>query len=233
MATDTAAPQIDVAPPRGWRTWFTQENIITTIVGLIVAVAVILPLVALVVNSFLVQDDLGFETEWGLQNYREIFQGRVIKKALINTAIISTGCTILATFLGVSLAWINARTNCPFREQLEPFNLIPFFLSPFVGAIAWHNLASPKVGLLNNMAKSVLGIDFPLFNVNNLWGVIWVTGIFFAPSSTCSWWARSGAWTPLSRTARGRRERASCEPHSPSHCPWSRRRFSLAPLSCS
>ena len=181
MATDTAAHQINVAPPRGWRTWFTQENIITTVVSIILAVAVILPLVALVINSFLVQDDLGFETEWGLQNYREIFQGRVIKKALINTAIISTGCTILASFLGVSLAWINARTNCPFREQLEPFNLIPFFLSPFVGAIAWHNLASPKVGLLNNMAKSVFGIDFALFNVDNLWGVIWVTGIFFAP----------------------------------------------------
>ena len=181
MATDTATPRFDVVPPSRWRAWFTQENITTTVVGLIVAVAVFLPLFALVVNSFLVLDDLGFDTEWGLQNYREIFQGRVIRKALVNTAIISTGCTILATLLGVSLAWINARTNCPGREKLEPFNLIPFFLSPFVGAIAWHNLASPKVGILNNMAKSVFGISFPLFNVNNLWGVIWVTGIFFAP----------------------------------------------------
>ena len=181
MTTDTATPQFDVAPPRGWRTWFTQENLITTVVGIIVAVAVFLPLIALVINSFLVLDDLGFDTEWGFQNYREVFQGRVIRKALVNTAIISTGCTILATLLGVSLAWVNARTNCPFREQLEPFNLIPFFLSPFVGAIAWHNLASPKVGMLNNMAKSFFGISFSLFNVNNLWGVIWVTGIFFAP----------------------------------------------------
>ena len=181
MTTDTATPQFDVAPPRGWRTWFTQENLITTVVGIIVAVAVFLPLFALVINSFLVLDDLGFDTEWGLQNYREVFQGRVIRKSLVNTALISTGCTILATLLGVSLAWVNARTNCPFREQLEPFNLIPFFLSPFVGAIAWHNLASPKVGMLNNMAKSFFGISFSLFNVNNLWGVIWVTGIFFAP----------------------------------------------------
>jgi iron(III) transport system permease protein len=83
--------------------------------------------------------------------------------------------------MGVSLAWINARTNCPFRETLEPFNLIPFFLSPFVGAIAWHNLAAPKVGLLNNLAKSVFGIDWHIFNVDNIYGVIWVTGIFFTP----------------------------------------------------
>ena len=88
---------------------------------------------------------------------------------------------ILATFLGVSLAWINARTNCPWRDYLEPYNLIPFFLSPFVGAIAWHNLASPKIGLLNVWARDLFGIEGHILNVNNLYGVIWVTGIFFAP----------------------------------------------------
>ncbi len=88
---------------------------------------------------------------------------------------------MLATFFGVSLAWINARTNCPWRDRLEPYNLIPFFLSPFVGAIAWHNLASPKIGLLNIWARDYLGISGHLINVDNIYGVIWVTGIFFAP----------------------------------------------------
>ncbi|MBT3350941.1 MAG: iron ABC transporter permease, partial [Nitrospinaceae bacterium] len=62
-----------------------------------------------------------------------------------------------------------------------PFNLIPFFLSPFVGAIAWHNLAAPKVGLLNNLARDVFGIKGHILNVDNIYGIIWVTGIFFAP----------------------------------------------------
>ncbi len=60
-------------------------------------------------------------------------------------------------------------------------NLIPFFMNPFVGAIAWHNLASPKVGMLNHMARGLLGIEGSLLNVNYLFGVIWVTGIFFTP----------------------------------------------------
>jgi iron(III) transport system permease protein len=70
-------------------------------------------LLALVISSFRVLDINGFDTVWGLGNYRTFFTDRVIGKAFVNTLIISSGSTVLATFLGVSLAWINARTNCP------------------------------------------------------------------------------------------------------------------------
>ena len=159
----------------------TQENIITIVVSIIVGVAVILPLITLVISSFLVLDDLGFDTEWGFGNYIEIVTDPVIPKAFLNTIIICSGCTVLATLLGVSLAWTNARTNCPGRAWLEPFNLIPFFLSPFIGAIAWHNLGEPQTGLLNNLARDIFNIEGAILNVDNIWGVIWVTGIFFAP----------------------------------------------------
>ena len=174
----------EAVPRNHWsylRTFFQAENLATTIVSILVTALVVTPLIALVVGSFLVLDDLGFSTEWGLENYREMFQGHVIRRAFFNTLLVSTGATLLATFLGVSLAWINARTNCPQRDRLEPMNLIPFFLSPFVGAIAWHNLASPKVGMLNHLARNLLGIEVALLNVNNLFGIIWVTGIFFTP----------------------------------------------------
>jgi iron(III) transport system permease protein len=163
------------------RSMVTQENIITAIVALIVAGAVIVPLAVLFVSSFKVLDPLGWDTVWGFGNYVEMFTDRIIPKAFVNTLIISSGSTVLATFLGVSLAWINARTNCPGRDYLEPYNLIPFFLSPFVGAIAWHNLGEPQTGLLNNWARDLLGIEGAIINVDNIWGVIWVTGIFFAP----------------------------------------------------
>jgi iron(III) transport system permease protein len=164
-----------------WRSLLTQETIATTIVSIIVGAAVLVPLFTLVVSSFLVLDPLGFDTTWGLANYKALFTDRVIPGAFVNTLLISFGSTALATVLGVSLAWINARTNCPWREQLEPYNLIPFFLSPFVGAIAWHNLAAPRTGLLNNWAEDYLGASGPILNVDNIYGIIWVTGIFFTP----------------------------------------------------
>ena len=182
MTTETLSPTRERSRTSNrLRAMLTQENIITLVVAIIVAGAVIVPLAVLFVSSFKVLDPLGWDTTWGFGNYVEMFTDRIIPKAFVNTLIISSGSTILATFLGVSLAWINARTNCPGRDYLEPYNLIPFFLSPFVGAIAWHNLGEPQTGLLNNWARDILGIEGALINVNNIWGVIWVTGIFFAP----------------------------------------------------
>jgi iron(III) transport system permease protein len=183
---DMSAPSITEAvipapATSRWRSLFTQERIVTAVVSLIVAVAVILPLIVLVISSFKVMDFNGFDSTWGLDNYRTLYTDRVIPKAFVNTLLISAGSTLLATFFGVSLAWINARTNCPANDRLEPFNLIPFFLSPFVGAIAWHNLAGGKTGLLNSWGRDFLGVHGNLFNVDNIYGVIWVTGLFFAP----------------------------------------------------
>ena len=163
-----------------WGSLFTQENVITAIVSIIVAAAVFLPLIALVISSFRVLDALGFNATWGLGNYREMVSTSTIRDAFFNTLAISVGATALSAILGISLAWLNARTNCPWRQKLEPLNLIPYFLSPFVGAIAWHNLASPKIGLLNHFAHWLFGSG-PILNVDNIWGVMWVIGIFHAP----------------------------------------------------
>jgi iron(III) transport system permease protein len=181
MTTHSLTHVAPAAPTSRWRSLLTQETVATVVVGVIVAAAVILPLLVLVVSSFEVMDPSGFETEWGLDNYRYLFADRIFPKAFVNTLIICVGATAIATFLGVTLAWINARTNTPGRDRLEPYNLIPFFLSPFVGAIAWHNLAGERTGLLNSWGRDYLGVEGNLFNVDNLYGVIWVTGLFFAP----------------------------------------------------
>ena len=183
MATK-AIPLETASPPQQttrWGSLFTQENFVTSLAAVFVAAAVFLPLIALIVSSFQVQDELGFSATWGLGNYKLMVEHAPLREAFFNTIAIATGATVLSTIVGVSLAWLNARTNCPWRETLEPFNLIPYFLSPFVGAIAWHNLASPEVGLLNNFARWFFGIEEHIFNVDNIWGVIWVTAIFHAP----------------------------------------------------
>jgi iron(III) transport system permease protein len=164
-----------------WRALFTQESVVTFTAAAVIGAVVLLPIFTLIVSSFRVLSEFGFSSTWGLDNYEALFTDRIIRKSIVNTLLISTGATVLATVLGVALAWVNARTNCPGREKLEPLNLIPFFLSPFVGAIAWHDLASPRIGLLNIWARDYLGVEGYLLNVDNLYGVIWVTGIFFTP----------------------------------------------------
>ncbi len=68
--------------------------------ALIVAGAVIVPLVVLFVSSFKVLDPAGWDTTWGFGNYVTMFTDRIIPKAFVNTLIISSGSTVLATLLG-------------------------------------------------------------------------------------------------------------------------------------
>src|SRR5579872_4718731 len=113
MSTETLANEaLQVPATSRWRSLVTQESVATIVVSLIVAAAVILPLLVLVISSVRVLDTGGFDTTWGLDNYKTLYTDRVIPKAFANTLMISAGSTVLATFFGVALAWINARTNC-------------------------------------------------------------------------------------------------------------------------
>src|SRR6185437_14073138 len=114
MSTQSLTDTTPRAPaPTRWRSLVTQESVATVVVSIIVAAAVILPLLVLIVSSFQVLDAGGFDATWGLANYKTLFTDRVIPKAFVNTLLVCAGSTVIATFFGVSLAWINARTNCP------------------------------------------------------------------------------------------------------------------------
>ena len=115
MATK-AIPLETASPPQQttrWGSLFTQENFVTSLAAVFVAAAVFLPLIALIVSSFQVQDELGFSATWGLGNYKLMVEHAPLREAFFNTIAIATGATVLSTIVGVSLAWLNARTNCP------------------------------------------------------------------------------------------------------------------------
>ena len=80
-----------------FRALWTQENVATIVVSIVVGVAVIVPLSVLFVSSFLVLDPLGWDTTWGFDNYVTLVTDRVIPKAFLNTLLVSSGCTVLAT----------------------------------------------------------------------------------------------------------------------------------------
>ncbi len=117
----------------------------------------------------------------GFGNYVTTFRKPWVQAAILHTVSVSIGTTAFATVIGVSLAWINARTNVPCRSLLEVVTIVPFFLSPFVGAIAWMYLAAPRVGLLNEFAHAAFGLPLDVLNIYGPGGIVWVQGIFFTP----------------------------------------------------
>src|SRR5207244_13514087 len=74
---------------------------------------------------------------------------------LWTTVWLSTVRAVLALALSVLLAWIIARTDCPFRNSLE-FLLILSFFFPLLGKVlGWALLLSPQKGYLNQLLRYV------------------------------------------------------------------------------
>lgn len=163
------------------RLWtrLSVESVVLGTAMLIVAGLVLYPLAIVFVSTFRV-DRFGETSYWTLDNYGFLLSRPVIS-ALTTTVAVSVGTTLLAGLFGLTLAWINARTDVPGRDLLESLNLVPFFLSPYIGAIAWIYLAAPRSGLLNAFLRERFGILTNVFDIYSTPGMIWVLTLFFTP----------------------------------------------------
>jgi iron(III) transport system permease protein len=136
------------------------------------------PFLATVIRSLLFWegDDVGLS----LRNFSTLFHDPRFYQAVGNTLLAGAGATALSCLLGFTLAWIVSRTDLPGRRWLEILNLVPFFLSPYVGAVAWIYLAAPNSGLLQSWLASV-GIPLDFIRIYSIGGVIWVLALFYTP----------------------------------------------------
>ena len=57
----------------------------------------------------------------------------------------------MALVLGFVMAWIITRTNVPGRRFFEQVMVVPYYLTPLLGALAWSLLGTPESGFLNQV----------------------------------------------------------------------------------
>src|SRR3989442_12191294 len=156
------------------------ESVLVAGAGLLVAALVLLPVGMLLWASLRIEE-FGEAAYFSPKNYTDFVLSPRILRSIGNTLVVSAGATVVAGIFGITLAWIHARTDAPGRRVLEPLTLIPFFLSPYVGAIAWSYLAAPRVGMLNGWLRWLFGLETDPLSVYNRWGIIWVLALFFTP----------------------------------------------------
>jgi iron(III) transport system permease protein len=147
--------------------------------GVIIGVLLVLgPFLATAIRSLLFWDASGGQLS--LQNFGTLFQDARFYQAVGNTLLAGAGATVLSCLLGFVLAWIVSRTDLPGRRWFEILNLVPFFLSPYVGAVAWIYLAAPNSGMLQHWLGA-LGISLDFIRIYSIGGVIWVLALFYTP----------------------------------------------------
>jgi iron(III) transport system permease protein len=145
-------------------------------VTVLVAFLILFPLVMLLYGSFWTERP-GFPGNFTLANYLTAYGDIDTYKLFFNTALLIGSKTIFAGIVALTLAWIVARTDTPYRSMLETLIIIPFFVPGIMEAVGWIMLLSPKTGSLNVFLRNLFGLQASPFNIYSLWGIIWVMSL--------------------------------------------------------
>ncbi|HST01277.1 MAG TPA: iron ABC transporter permease, partial [Usitatibacter sp.] len=124
---------------------------------LMTAAAVLGPLSLIVYQSLLNAPFFEANKSMGLDAYRFIFADSDFWKAGLNSVLIASGMVVIAVPLGGLLAFIMERTNLPGKRWLEPFILVPSFVSPMVLSFGYVVAAGP-VGFYTVWAQDLFGV---------------------------------------------------------------------------
>jgi iron(III) transport system permease protein len=111
---------------------------------------------------------------YGLDNFGGLFQ---FPQILLNTLTVSLAATVMALLFGFVMAWILSRTNVPGRRLFEQLMIMPYYLTPLLGALAWGLLGAPESGFINEIWRALGGRGY-LIDINTAYGIAWVMALF-------------------------------------------------------
>jgi iron(III) transport system permease protein len=154
------------------------------VIGLCVAFTAylaVIPLVFLLWQSFLTPQMAARDAVFTLSNYATAYGSGATWRLLRNSIQFAFGTSIFAFLLGTTLAWMNERTNTPFKSLFFALSLIPLVIPGILFTVAWIFLASPQIGIINLVMQRWFGFVGPPFDIYSLGGMIWVDGLHYSP----------------------------------------------------
>jgi iron(III) transport system permease protein len=156
-----------------------KKPVLTPTLIVIVGLLTISPVLMLAVGSF----SKGFGTFGGftLAKYVEAYTDPALSDILLNTAIFTLGSAVVATLLALFLAYMNTRTNIPFKFFFGIITIVPMMIPHILFAVSWVLLLNPSNGILNRYFMELFGLETALFNIYSLPGMILVEGLLDLP----------------------------------------------------
>jgi iron(III) transport system permease protein len=160
---------------------FDAKWIVIGIVVAVVAWLALVPLVFLVWQSFFTPGTATSPAVATLGNYVEAYSNPETFRLFVNSLIFASGTATLSMVVGGFFAWLNERTNTPFKMLFYAASIVPLVIPSILFTVAWIMLASPKIGIFNLLARSMFGIKEPILNIYSMGGMIWVDGLHYSP----------------------------------------------------
>ncbi|MEN3276366.1 MAG: iron(III) transport system permease protein [Massilia sp.] len=169
-----------VDKPSLWQR-FDAKWLVIGICVLGVAYLALMPLFFLVWQSFFTPQTATQAATFTLDNYLSAYTSVETLRLLGNSVTFAAGTSVVAFIAGTALAWMNERTNTPFKSLFFALSIIPLIIPGILFTVAWILLGSPKIGIINLLFQEWFNTDYVLFNVYSMWGMIWVEGLHYSP----------------------------------------------------
>src|SRR2546426_5278292 len=141
----------------------------------------VVPLGFLLWQSFFTPQSAAKAAQFTFGNYAEAYGSADTWILFGNSLKFATGAAALSFVIGTTLAWMNERTNTPFKGLFFALSVIPLIIPGILFTVAWILLGSPKIGLINLVLQRIFDPDAVFINVYSLAGMVWVDGLHYSP----------------------------------------------------
>jgi iron(III) transport system permease protein len=141
----------------------------------------LIPLGFLIWQSFFTPQTADKAAQFTFGNYVEAYGSPETARLFWNSVQFAIGTSCFSFIVGTALAWMNERTNTPFKNLFYALSIIPLIIPGILFTVAWILLASPKIGIVNLVLKNWMGLENHLFDIYSLWGMIWTDGLHYSP----------------------------------------------------
>ena len=173
MEQSPTLDQLNIAPalpaPR-----LSRGHFIMAAVLLSFGYVLIWPVLLLLINSFNAAGDWFVEPRrWGLDHWINAFQRPGLLRSLGNSLLIWSLAVSVSFPVGVTIAWLLARTKIPCSHTLEFLFWVSYMVPSLPTTIAWITLLDPDIGMINVGLKNLFHLDQGPFNIFSVPGIVW------------------------------------------------------------
>lgn len=157
----------------------TSRTRLTYTLLVLVGFLTVCPVVMLVVGSF--SEGLTAFGTFTVAKYVDAYTDPGLLEVMLNTIVFVLGSSILATVLAVFLAYLNTRTDMPFKFVFRVLAIVPMMIPHLLFSVSWALLLNPSNGMINVVLQSALSLDNAPFNIYSLQGMILVEALLDLP----------------------------------------------------
>jgi iron(III) transport system permease protein len=157
----------------------TARTRLTYLLVLLVGLLTVCPVAMLALGSF--SEGLTAFGAFTLDKYIAAYTDPALLTVLVNTVIFMLGSSVLATVLALFLAYLNTRTDIPFKFLFAVLSIIPMMIPHLLFSVSWALLLNPSNGILNTVLRNLLALEAAPFNIYSLGGMILVEALLDLP----------------------------------------------------